>query len=107
MKYPKFDPDRPYGETSPIENGCVYWQNGHHYDINYNCVDFRNGKVLQRHQEEPAEASTDAAVDLVAWAKGDQDVTWFSVRKALQEQGYDPMPTTAAEARAAILAKAE
>lgn len=53
MDYPKFNPKAPHGTSSPIENGCVFYQNGQHYDANYNCVDFQTGKILQRANPEP------------------------------------------------------
>lgn len=46
------------------------------------------------------------AIDLLAWAKGEAPgLQWFKVKKALAEQGYDPVPAKADDARAAILAK--
>lgn len=53
MDYPKFNPKAPHGVSSPIEKGCVYYQNSHHYDANHNCVDFQTGKILQRANPEP------------------------------------------------------
>lgn len=48
MEFPKFNPKAPHGTISPIENGCVYYQNAQHYDANYNCVEFATGKILDR-----------------------------------------------------------
>ena len=53
------------------------------------------------------EAPLSGKIDLLAWAegKGPKNTPWFSVKAQMADEGYDPVPQNAAEARAAIIAK--
>lgn len=131
MPASSFDLDLPIGLTSPIENGIAFYQNGKHFDVNYNEVDFPGGNIIARYvkptspaakakakstrprasdlpQPAPVEEteSTEDAVDLEAWAEGTAKYPFFSIRAAVLRQ-YDKQPENAQEAREIILGNAE
>lgn len=55
---------------------------------------------------EPTSTIKSGVVDLKAWASGEaKGVQWFAVKKQMQDEGYDPMPQSAVDARAAIMAR--
>lgn len=98
----KFDPANSYGTVTSSEHGICYWQNGLHYNTTFDVVDHMTGRILQRGDHDEA---SEPDLDLAAWARGAQKINWFKVKKELERLEYDPMPETAEDARAAILAR--
>lgn len=57
--------------------------------------------------ERPANLAGEPELNLVDWAngRGPKGVQWFLIKKKMADEGYDPVPQTAAEAREVIKAK--
>lgn len=116
-KTPKpFDPEDDYGVVSPIERNCAYWQNGRHYSIDLDCVDFATGKTIatraemEREHNPPDEEEEEAPkpkaskpakqkdedVDLDAFLNG-RKYPWHAVQKAVEAK-YGKVPASKREA---------
>jgi hypothetical protein len=126
-----FDKTRPPGLLTPVVKGAMYWQDGKHYDHDYNVVDIETGKILEPAPApakakkavgpeplppprpsskktgvvtEGGEVSQGSADELVQWAKGDKQIQFFRVRQLVSEK-HGVTVATAKEARKLILEK--
>jgi hypothetical protein len=130
MPASSFDPDAPHGTVTPHEYGAAYYQNGRHFDVNYNEIEWGTGRIIATYAkpeikvkakvkqtkprasdtafkgmsfDKPPEAEPEAqAIDLEAWAEGKAKHPWFSVKAEIMKQ-FDREPENSTEGRKIVL----
>lgn len=120
-----FNPEAPFGRVCPPTNGCFFYQNGKHYDIDHNERDPDTGKIIAKAppkpKPEPAkgpdplppprpsglsmaslqQSTKTDELDLNGWSDGTVKAPFFKVRAHITKK-FGVTPSTADEARAII-----
>jgi len=118
MSNPRFDPSKDHGTISPFWHGAQYHQNGCYYSPQGDFL-FRDGDdpsavstaagasapattETATQTKAPTSSGSTAPVDLAAWARGEQSVPFFAVKKVFAAAFPDVKVRSAADIKAAL-----